>query len=166
LTGSGSPHPASVLSGPAALVRPPLAVAPFNEKIAKQYQVRWAKVLGVPVVQNNSIGIKLVLIPPGEFMMGSPQDLIQEEWRMHGDNQPRDAPQHRVRISKPYDKDYYAKSPADDPAGPASGSLRVRRGGSWNAPANFCRSAYRDGIAPDGRVSGLGFRVALILPEK
>ena len=28
-----------------------------------------------------------------------------------------------------YEADYYAKSPAVDPPGPASGSLRVRRGG-------------------------------------
>ena len=27
----------------------------------------------------NSIGMKLVLIPPGEFMMGSPKELIEEE---------------------------------------------------------------------------------------
>ena len=27
--------------------------------------------------------------------------------------------------------DYYARSPVDDPPGPASGSVRVRRGGSW-----------------------------------
>ena len=30
-----------------------------------------------------------------------------------------------------YDKDYYAKSPTDDPAGPPGGSNRVIRGGSW-----------------------------------
>ena len=32
----------------------------------------------------NSIGMKLVLIPPGEFMMGSPKDLIEEELKTPG----------------------------------------------------------------------------------
>ena len=42
-----------------------------------------------------------------------------------------------------YDKEYYAKSPADDPAGPSGGSDRVIRGGGWGDPAWFCRSARR-----------------------
>ena len=35
--------------------------------------------LAVPVEVTNSIGMKLALIPPGEFMMGSPEELIEEE---------------------------------------------------------------------------------------
>ena len=31
-----------------------------------------------------------------------------------------------------YDKDYYAKSPVDDPTGPVGGSDRVIRGGGWH----------------------------------
>ena len=31
-----------------------------------------------------------------------------------------------------YRKDYYGKSPADDPKGPDTGTVRVLRGGSWN----------------------------------
>ena len=87
---------------------PPLAVAPFNEKTARLHQARWAKYLRVSVVQTNSIGMKLVLIPPGEFDMGSPKDLIEEELRLHGsdgwyrDHLPGEAPRHRVRITKPY----------------------------------------------------------------
>ena len=38
---------------------PPLAVAPFNEKIAKAYQKRWSQYLQAPPVQTNSIGMKL-----------------------------------------------------------------------------------------------------------
>ena len=37
---------------------------------AKRHQEAWAKHLGVPVEVTNSIGMKLVLIPAGEFMMG------------------------------------------------------------------------------------------------
>jgi formylglycine-generating enzyme required for sulfatase activity len=71
---------------------PPLAIAPFDEKKAKEHQEAWAKYLGVSVVETNSIGMKLALIPPGEFMMGSPDD--QGGSCEH--------PRHRVRISRPF----------------------------------------------------------------
>jgi len=48
---------------------------------------------------------------------------------------------------------------ATDPAGPTSGSFRVSRGGSWNYGAKYCRSASRNGNAPEVRISTLGFRV-------
>ena len=85
-----------------------LAVAPFDAKQARKYQDRWARQLGVPVEITNSIGMKLVLIPPGEFQMGSPKELIEEELKAHGDHQwykehlPGEGPQHRVRITKPF----------------------------------------------------------------
>ena len=52
-------------------VIPPLAVAPFDATKAKEHQDAWAKHLGVDVETTNSIGMKLRLIPPGEFTMGS-----------------------------------------------------------------------------------------------
>jgi len=88
---------------------PQPAIAPFDEKKAKEHQEAWAKHLGVPVEMSNSIGMKLVLIPPGEFMMGSPKELIEEElkrpdtsdwYRDHErDYTPSEGPQHRVRIT-------------------------------------------------------------------
>ncbi len=89
-------------------MRPLLAVAPFDEKTAKMHQARWAKFLGVPVVQTNSIRMKLALIPPGEFKMGSPKELIEEELRRivddgwYKERLPGEGPQHRVRITRPY----------------------------------------------------------------
>ena len=38
---------------------PPLAVAPLGSAQAKQHQENWAKHLGVPVVETNSIGMEL-----------------------------------------------------------------------------------------------------------
>ena len=49
-----------------------------------------------------------------------------------------------------------------DPTGPASGSLRVARGGSWGNGAAYCRSAYRLRLSPDYRDSLLGFRPAAV----
>lgn len=49
---------------------PPRAVVPFDEKSAKAHQEAWAMRLGVEVEVTNSIGMKLRLIPPGEFSMG------------------------------------------------------------------------------------------------
>ncbi len=45
--------------------------------------------------------------------------------------------------------------------GPAEGSLRVARGGSWLYDAKICRSANRDDYSPSNRCSDLGFRVVL-----
>ena len=50
--------------------QPPLAVAPFNEKMARAYQKRWSQHLHVPVVQTNSIGMKLALDSAGRVRHG------------------------------------------------------------------------------------------------
>ncbi|MEN3333039.1 MAG: hypothetical protein V7641_2404 [Blastocatellia bacterium] len=57
-----------------------------------------------------------------------------------------------------YDNNY-AESPSLDPQGPASGSFRVKRGGSWAFPAAFSRSAARDLYSPGYRFNFLGFRL-------
>ena len=65
-----------------------------------------------------------------------------------------------------FDKDYYAKSPADDPPGPAAPSIRVYRGGDWGNPAGYCRSAHR--VYSDGGLYSQrhGIRVSVILADK
>ena len=58
--------------------------------------------------------------------------------------------------------DWYGSYPGGtvtDPEGPASGSGRVFRGGSWFIIAGYCRSAYRNGDSPGGRDGSLGFRL-------
>ena len=59
-----------------------------------------------------------------------------------------------------YSAGYYANSLMDDPPGPASGSPRVVRGGSWFLTAWGCRSAFRFPFSPEFRYGELGFRVA------
>ena len=96
----------------APTTQPPLAIAPFTPEEAKQHQETWAKHLGVPVVEENSVGMKMVLIPPGEFMMGSSEEEIAESLKKGeeagwldedvAENIKSEGPQHKVRITKPF----------------------------------------------------------------
>jgi formylglycine-generating enzyme required for sulfatase activity len=59
-----------------------------------------------------------------------------------------------------YDAGYYGKGEARNPTGPASGSVRVYRGGSWRTDgASFFRGACRIRYAPGYRYVNLGFRL-------
>lgn len=53
---------------------PPHAEMPFDGAQAKKHQEDWARHVKTEVEWANSIGMKLVLIPPGRFTMGSPQE--------------------------------------------------------------------------------------------
>ena len=54
----------------------------------------------------------------------------------------------------------YAAGTSVDPPGPASGKIRVLRGGSWaNGPA-FVRISVRSGNEPEHRSNVVGFRCA------
>ncbi len=59
-----------------------------------------------------------------------------------------------------YDRDYYARSPVDDPHGPEQGTQRVLRGGSWLVSDASCRAASRFSHAPEVSNYYAGFRVA------
>jgi len=58
-----------------------------------------------------------------------------------------------------YGEHYYANSPLDDPKGPATGSVRVRRGGSWHTWSFYARSSYRNWNSPDTRYTLVGMRL-------
>lgn len=61
-----------------------------------------------------------------------------------------------------FDSSYYSQSVnATNPQGSSSGSARVLRGGYWGVSDSPCRSAYRSGISPSGRLDRVGFRVYL-----
>lgn len=61
-----------------------------------------------------------------------------------------------------YSADYYSVSPSENPKGPASGSERVLRGGSWGTHARHCRLSNRHHKAPDTRDGQFGFRLSLV----
>ena len=58
-----------------------------------------------------------------------------------------------------HSENYYADSPADDPQGPTTGEVRVRRGGSWHTWPFYARSAYRNWNKPDTRYTLVGMRL-------
>lgn len=59
-----------------------------------------------------------------------------------------------------YSENYYSVSPVDDPQGPNTGEVRVRRGGGWNSFPIWLRSSFRNINTPSSRCLNLGFRVA------
>jgi serine/threonine protein kinase/formylglycine-generating enzyme required for sulfatase activity len=85
---------------------PPPAIAPFNAEQAKHHQEAWAKYLDVPVDYTNSIGMKFVLVPPGEFMMGSSPEEIAQALGSAGDDKlwqetiNSEGPRHKVVLTK------------------------------------------------------------------
>jgi formylglycine-generating enzyme required for sulfatase activity len=133
-------------------------VAPFDAKQAKQYQQAWAKYLGVPIEITNSIGMKLVLIPPGEFDMGSTEQEVEElraavkaanidaNWKAAswGDTQ---IPRHHVRITRSF---YLGKYEATD------GQFRV-----FAQTAQYQTDAEKQGKA----TTGIDFATAQLVPN-
>ncbi|MBR7027972.1 MAG: SUMF1/EgtB/PvdO family nonheme iron enzyme, partial [Bacteroidaceae bacterium] len=59
-----------------------------------------------------------------------------------------------------YGETYYENSSTTDPQGPASGTCRVLRGGSWISDEEFCRVAHR-GYDIGNRYSFNGLRLVL-----
>jgi formylglycine-generating enzyme required for sulfatase activity len=134
--------------------QPEPAVAPFDAQQAMAFQQAWSRHLKTPVFLTNSIGMKLVLIPPGEFDMGStPEelDLLRTvaagarlpDWMVS--RHPGETPRHRARITKPFylgvsevTKAEYAlvTSPGPQPPGAAGSSIG---GISWDEAQEFCR---------------------------
>ena len=53
----------------------------------------------------------------------------------------------------------YNSGSQTDPEGPAAGSNRVLRGGSWDIVGALLRTAARNGTSPSDRYFNFGFRV-------
>jgi formylglycine-generating enzyme required for sulfatase activity len=54
----------------------------------------------------------------------------------------------------------YQSGTQTDPSGPASGKVRLSRGGAWNFDTFWVRSTSRDGVTPSDVYNFVGFRVA------
>ena len=75
-------------------VLPKVLVAPFDTATAKSGQAAWAAHLGIEVSTKNSVDMQMILIPPGEFMMGSADD---DETAYDNEK-----PQHRVTLTNAF----------------------------------------------------------------
>lgn len=61
----------ALCAGTATAADPPSAPRfPFDAEQARAYRDQWAKSQGVEIEVTNSVGLKLVLVPPGQFEMG------------------------------------------------------------------------------------------------
>ncbi|MGA8224492.1 MAG: SUMF1/EgtB/PvdO family nonheme iron enzyme [Candidatus Acidiferrales bacterium] len=59
-----------------------------------------------------------------------------------------------------FDADWYRLSPERNPRGPAEGTRRASRGGSWRHATKVSRCAARSSIPPEFQYADYGFRVA------
>jgi len=57
----------------------------------------------------------------------------------------------------------YPTTAQTNPTGPATGTQRVARGGSWVNPAKYCRSANHFKGDPSVTLTSLGFRIVFVL---
>lgn len=141
------------------------AAAPFDAVAAEAYQSECARELGLPVELTNSIGMRLRLIPPGEFRMGSPQSE-PERWAAEG-------PPRRVRLTRPFylgvyevtqqqfrqvmgfDPSFFSEETTSQEAEEDVGCLPVEQV-TWDEAVAFCR---RLSELPEERASGWKYRL-------
>lgn len=57
----------------------------------------------------------------------------------------------------------YPKGAVSDPQGPSSGESRVLRGGAWGDDFTMIRSSYRNCNGTEGKNSGIGLRIVMVL---
>ena len=57
-----------------------------------------------------------------------------------------------------YGSDYYSQAPSANPPGPATGTYRVLRGGSWSFDAVYALTPFRYNVKPDYTYDFAGFR--------
>ncbi len=77
---------------------------PFDTAEAKHQQEEAARSIGQSVEMTNAIGMKLRLIPAGEFLMGSDKsaEKLAEEYGTSASEFMDEHPRHCVRITKPF----------------------------------------------------------------
>ena len=101
-------------TGPAhaETAEPRSAVSPFDAAQARALQAAWAAYLGTTVETKNGIGMRMTLLPPGEFLMGSTPEQVEAAKKMgeadkilpndaYYSTMPGEMPQHPVRIRRP-----------------------------------------------------------------
>lgn len=100
-----------IAAAPLPAAPPPALQAPFDADAARQGQDAWARHLGQPARTTNSLGISMILIPPGTFTQGD-DTLVHEVARRDpgrywtperaADNAKHDGPAHPVTLTQPF----------------------------------------------------------------
>ena len=62
-------------------------------------------------------------------------------------------------VSDWHEDTYYAHAPQNDPQGPSTGNVRVRRGGSWHTWSLYARCGFRNWNTPQTRYTLVGMRL-------
>ncbi|MDH6357495.1 formylglycine-generating enzyme family protein [Parabacteroides sp. PF5-9] len=65
-------------------------------------------------------------------------------------------------VSDWYNDNYYKQSPSIDPQGPAEGTQKVVRSGSFHETSGSWRTSFRKSYAPNYRGISVGFRLVMI----
>lgn len=122
---------------------PPSADAPFDANAAKRHQRDWGRHLRLPMVVNNSVGMRFALVPPGKFTMGSPAEE-NEEIEL-GPHRGSAKPSHQVTLPNPLyfgihevtrqQLAFVMNDQANRNASPTLPAGNV----SWNDATAFCR---------------------------
>lgn len=122
---------------------------PFDAKEASKRQAETSKALKTPVNLSIDLGgvpLKLVLIPAGKFMMGSPESE-RSDWPAPGTRRENESPQHEVTITHPFCISAYKITQAQYEA--VTGSNPSKFTGkdnpvdavTWNDAVLFCKKA-------------------------
>ena len=85
-----------VVNGGMVFWPPARAVAPFDEESAHRFVGNWSEHLARPAAMPNGVGMRMCLIPPGSFMMGSKPDEAEVNRKI------REGPPHEVAITRPF----------------------------------------------------------------
>lgn len=124
-------------SNPVDADAPESVTRELSPQDAQSLQKHWADYIQQPVEIENSIGIKFVVIPPGEFTMGS--DLFADQ-----------RPPHRVRLTKLFrmascevTELQYEIVIGSRPAGKVGGPNYPVAGVSWRDAVEFCNRLSR-----------------------
>ena len=122
---------------------------------ARALQQAWADRLDEPLEGTNCIGMKLVLIPPGELLMGAPDSDTGA--------QAAAKPQHRVRITAPFylgthevTQQQYEQVMGTNPSRFRDDPQRPVENVPWSQAAEFCR---RLSDLPDERAASRVYRL-------
>lgn len=138
-----------------------LGVEQNPEFLGKSNSVSIVELGGGGKLVTNSLGMKLVLIPAGEFLMGSSKDSDP-------DASPDELPQHRVRITKAFylgatevTQGQYRAVTGQSPSGfTGSEDLPVEKV-SWRDAVDFCNKlSAKEGLAAYYRIEGGNVTIA------